>query len=264
MGALARLVDEVGPLLQAELPHRAEVQHRQPQGVHVQLEGIEALVLGLPDEPQKLGGAILDGGQIDCDSLGSGEIKLDGVLKIAEEVLMIPDQYILRFDVSVRDPLLLQEFEGVEHPADEAVDLLDCEELQLLPAQADVLQQVHLILLHEDEDRLVLLALLSLLALLQTQPGGLLPPQLGLEDTGAKDGHESRDAGLQLADFLEDCDGLLFEGHLLDDAVDSALEVQEVAHEVLASLDELPVLELLQRVEAEGAELLADAFVHLL
>jgi len=177
---------------------------------------------------------------------------------------MIPDQYILRFDVSVRDPLLLQEFEGVEHPADEAVDFLDCEELQLLPAQADVLQQVQLVLLHEDEDRLVLLALLSLLGLLQTQPRGLLPPELGLEDAGSQDGHESWDAGLQLVDFLKDCDGLLFEGHLFDDVVDSALEVQEVAHEVLASLDELPVFELLQRVEAEGAELLADAFVHLL
>ena len=37
-----------------------------------------------------------------------------------------------------------------------------------------------------------------------------------------------------------------------------------MAHEILASLDELLILELLQRVEAERTELLADAFVHLL
>lgn len=49
VGVLARLVNVVRSFLEAEPAHRAHEEEGQPQGVDVQLEGVEVLVLGVPD-----------------------------------------------------------------------------------------------------------------------------------------------------------------------------------------------------------------------
>ena len=106
MGLLAGFVDVVGPLLQAELAHRADEQQREAERIDVQLERIEHFLLGMPHVPQELGRGVFDGGQVN-ECLGV-DVELNCVLEVTEQVLALVDQDVLRLDVAMRDALPLQ------------------------------------------------------------------------------------------------------------------------------------------------------------
>jgi hypothetical protein len=115
---------------------------------------------------------------------------------------MIPYQNILRLNISMGYLPLLQQFQDIEHSTNKTIDLLNCEELQLFPTKADVLQHVHLIFLHKDQNCFVLFSLLFFLVLLQSESRSLLPTDLGFEDASSEDGDDSWYARFQLTNFF--------------------------------------------------------------